>query len=179
MTLTEFAGQAGIPYKTLQYLVAGKRLPSGEQLVLMAKSGVDLNWLISGKVLSSFGESIRSGDQEAIDVDELLADRDFIKQLERAAISFADGVLRRRGLLSVRETLLVLAYFRTRLARAAKSVLDNVEGSGVVPTKHRSRVVLNLAVPAVADIADGTVLEWVEKELKSQREAEVTAWRRS
>lgn len=49
-TIRDFERESGVPYKTLQQYLAGRRYPGGDHLAKMAEIGVDLNWLLTGKV---------------------------------------------------------------------------------------------------------------------------------
>ncbi|HDR1206512.1 TPA: helix-turn-helix transcriptional regulator, partial [Pasteurella multocida] len=45
----DFAEHTGIAYRTLQGYVGGEREPNAEGMTAIAKAGVNLNWLVSGK----------------------------------------------------------------------------------------------------------------------------------
>ena len=47
--ITDFAEQAGIAYRTMQGYIGGEREPNAEGMSGIAKAGVNLNWLVSGK----------------------------------------------------------------------------------------------------------------------------------
>lgn len=47
--IKDFAEHTGISYRTLQGYVGGEREPNAEGMAAIAKAGVNLNWLVSGK----------------------------------------------------------------------------------------------------------------------------------
>lgn len=49
MSFREFERASGVPYKTLQQYLAGRRYPGGEHLARMAEVGLDINWLLTGR----------------------------------------------------------------------------------------------------------------------------------
>ncbi|MDY4279564.1 MAG: helix-turn-helix transcriptional regulator [[Pasteurella] mairii] len=59
--IKDFAEQTGIAYRTLQGYVGGEREPNAEGMAAIAKVGVNLNWLVSGK-----GEMFQSEPQKTL-----------------------------------------------------------------------------------------------------------------
>lgn len=57
--IKDFSEQTGIAYRTLQGYIGGEREPNAEGMTGIAKAGVNLNWLVSGK-----GEMFQYVDQE-------------------------------------------------------------------------------------------------------------------
>lgn len=57
LPLTAVARQFGIPYRTLQDYIAGKRAPGAEALTAFARAGIDTNWLLLGE-----DAPVRGGD---------------------------------------------------------------------------------------------------------------------
>lgn len=57
-SIRQFSVETGIPYRTLQDYLAGKRLPGAEHLARMNESGVDLNWLINPSLELTFAAQL-------------------------------------------------------------------------------------------------------------------------
>lgn len=124
-SIREFADETGVPYRTLQDYVAGKRRPGADHLIRMASVGIDINWLLTGDVRHAF-EALFPDDIGRGSV--VAADSRLVDLIWDEALKAADSYLERRAqkstdLLSARQTFLVVGYyFRIIIATSAKMI---------------------------------------------------------
>jgi hypothetical protein len=50
LSIKDFAGHCGVPYRTIQEYLVDKRKPGADHLGRMAQCGLDVNWLLTGNV---------------------------------------------------------------------------------------------------------------------------------
>lgn len=93
VSLTTFAATTGIPYRSLQDYVAGKRLPSGEQLIRLHEAGIDLNWLLTGKLTIRTFPDI--GEENGDGADLLGADPVLLGRIIDHCLDLADALIAR------------------------------------------------------------------------------------
>lgn len=87
MTISDFAREIEIPYRTLQDYLSGKRKPSADQLIRMINSGIDVNWLLTGEFVDQFAGLVRGGDE---DENFLFADQDLMEKIGKKCIAIID-----------------------------------------------------------------------------------------
>jgi transcriptional regulator with XRE-family HTH domain len=122
LTQEQFADLAGIPRRTLVGYENEEREPGARSLVSIAKTGCNINWLLTGQGPRSLAEThVREAD--AI-VDDLLSDpylRWFLAQEGHwpRQINGLLGALRQMPLITLREGLAALAPGWRNLARSA------------------------------------------------------------
>ena len=56
--ITTFAEAAGVPYRTMQGYVDGKRVPSGVHFGGLVAAGVDIVWVMTGQAAGSVSEAV-------------------------------------------------------------------------------------------------------------------------
>lgn len=89
MTIRDFAALAQIPERTLYNYLGGDRRPVVEHLANLAAVGVDLNWLLTGEIRTSF-DLQGAPSAETAAAEALSADLELRQSLRERAIDAAD-----------------------------------------------------------------------------------------
>ena len=159
MSIREFSRRTEIPYRTLQDYLAGKRLPGAKRLARMSAFGVDLNWLLTGRLRTTMPTSVHE-ESDRGGIDAIGADMSLLEDLWGAALRDADAYasrfLRRTGtpLLPSQGLTAVEYFFRLKLRTAAAMAkhLETLRQDGVA-----NDLIVDILTPAsIADL-DPTV----------------------
>lgn len=120
-SVPKFARETGIPAGTLNHYVAGRRRPGAGHLIRMSAAGLDIGWLLTGKLRVSAPSLLAELDEP----DRVVgADRHLLELIEREACKAADAYRERRRarggeVLTTHETLLVFNYYIQRTVQMA------------------------------------------------------------
>lgn len=87
ISISDFAKELEIPYRTLQDYLSGKRKPSADQLTRMVNSGIDVNWLLTGDFVNQFAGLARGRSEKE---NFLFANQDLLEKLGKRCISIID-----------------------------------------------------------------------------------------
>ena len=116
-----FAEEKKIPSRTLNHYIAGRRTPGTDNLLRLAAAGLDVDWLLTGRLQVGAPSLLAELDESESVV---AADRRLLELLEREACKAADAYMERRRArggeaLTTHETLLVFNYYIQRTIQMA------------------------------------------------------------
>ena len=163
LSIRDFSRETGVPYRTLQDYLADKRLPGAAHLGRMARAGIDLNWLLTGKLRPTVLQAIRDGsDQEGFEA--VGADLNLLDDLSRAAWRDADGyaarLLERSGTRPLpSEGLAAFAYYLRLKLRTAAAMTRHLEA--IRRDGHSNELIIDILTPAAPADLDPAVDEFV------------------
>jgi len=157
-SIREFADEAHIPYRTLIDYLAGKRRPGVEHLVRLDAVGLDLTWLLTGRMGSGIGSVIAKYDA-GVDDSVVGADERFLELLKRQAFSEADAYVERRlargaGALTTYQGMLVFSYYLSRMIRVAARMAEAIANSRAV---FEDNTVVKLAAASLSPDLDANI----------------------
>lgn len=126
--IRQFATEAQIPYSTLQDYLSGKSRPGADHLLRMAALGLNVDWLLTGRLPFRYQGPVNSADEAASVVG---ADERFVGLLEEEAFKAADQYMERRrakgaSALTARETHIVVAYYLQLMIRRAATLPKDI-----------------------------------------------------
>lgn len=132
MTIREFEKTSGIPYRTLQDYLSDKRKPGADHLTRLAEIGVDVNWLLTGKLRDTIlrgtvNNSLGEEDTNIVgaDTELLLGIIDKAHELtERFKKVYSDKTEKE---LDVRTILGILAEYTRAMLTTAAAMAKNLE----------------------------------------------------
>lgn len=112
-SVPEFADETGIPASTLHHHLTGRSVPGGGHLIRMAAAGLDVDWLLTGRLRVGAPSLLAELDESESVVG---ADRQLLELLELEACKAADAYMERRRArggeaLTTRQTLRVFDYY--------------------------------------------------------------------
>ncbi len=108
-----FAEEKEIPARTLNHYIAGRRTPGTDNLLRLAAAGLDVDWLLTGRLRVGAPSLLAELDESESVVG---ADRQLLELLEVEACKAADAYTERRyarggEALAARQILLVFNYY--------------------------------------------------------------------
>jgi transcriptional regulator with XRE-family HTH domain len=155
-SIREFADRTGLPYRSLQDYLADRRKPAADQLVLIGDAGVDIHWLLTGRIKPLFG--MEGADIEGTQL--VCADLELTKATYWAAMDLTDAFSTRRIAagrkpLSAVEVIDVAAVYCKAMIDTAGRMAETIEK---LAAKGASRAeILDIFVGAVANVSDATI----------------------
>ncbi|MFO1153578.1 MAG: helix-turn-helix transcriptional regulator [Rhodospirillales bacterium] len=168
-SIRDFAEAIGVPYRTVQEYIAGRRKPSADQLVRMADGGVDIYWLLTGHLqLPGFG---RSAEMDAPETELFGADSGLLSAISKRAFEKADDFQKRhleanKPHLTTRQALHVWSVYYALMIMAGARMIDNIAQlrqsdvsvetiaqifAGAITEDHDARVYATLENPPQLD----------------------------
>lgn len=117
LTQAAFSEQAGVPLRTIKGYESGERSPGMDALASIAKTGVNLNWLLTGE------GSMRSGEEKAATPDVAVATPDVAPGMEKYAARLEAILKLLEGIEDEGEREVLLADFFAR-AQNAKQMAE-------------------------------------------------------
>lgn len=92
--IKDFAKLTGLPYRTMQGYIGGEREPNAEGMTAIAKAGINLNWLVSGKG-NMFQYTVIENTMSALE-EKLIADyRNMSENLRRAFLVTFEEIVKK------------------------------------------------------------------------------------
>lgn len=129
MSIRDLEKKTGIKYRTLQDYLADESKPGADHLVKLGDSGVELQWLLTGRAALPFGFRSSETDKGA---SLLAADRVLMEKLFEKAADMADSFAQRhhektKGYLTFRQFMLIVGYYFDLVVSVAVKMLKNIE----------------------------------------------------
>lgn len=131
LSIRDFSDLAQIPYRTMQDYLAGISKPGADQLAKLSAAGIDLNWLLTGRVPSILNSGETTEGLES-SLDLFGADARLLEALLNSSYRLADQFAARRaasggGSLTAKESQLVVAQYFTAMLRVAANMGSHLE----------------------------------------------------
>ena len=128
LSIREFSGLAGLPYRTLQNYLAGDRLPGAEALAQIAGAGVDLNWLVTGQAVQPPEYTSEAPDHLFVSLASAEPDKEQIRTRDSKARQRQRIAMQRSGIFDF-------------IVRAAASTADDLNAKHVSDTGESMPVI--------------------------------------
>jgi transcriptional regulator with XRE-family HTH domain len=128
LSIRQLSADAGVPYRTLQDYIGGKRKPGADHLVKLAEVGVDIHWLLTGG-RPSLPRGLSEGDLAA---GLLASDPQLVNDIWAMARASADGYgdrhfSRTQKALSASEGHKAVLYYVGIILQTAAKMVTSIE----------------------------------------------------
>jgi len=165
INIKEFSIKTGIPYRTIQDYLLGKRMPGGENLQkICTHLGINLNWLLTGE-----GEPFLKKEEKPL----IAAEKPFEYASEYVYIPVAEGhISAGTGLIPVVDIKVRLAFREDWVKRKGdpkKMILIRVKGDSMEPTFYSGDIVLVDTNKNFVDIEGGIYAITIDNKIMVKR----------